>query len=414
VQARLTEALCAGARRRAGLFLLLALAGALPAQDRAGKEDEIRSLGPVDPYTEKDPKAMAALGIVAYGPFPLADDKSTADADRVVGEKRVLLAETAHFRIGCNLPTQVLPVDQEKRHAVIEELAQLHKKLAKLPEKPKKLDPWLRLHLYAERAEGCYAAFQKLLGVTDADFGDCTEQGKGRYLGLPDKFLLMVFQKKSDLARYLDRFCNVKSEQPYRYFHGKSSQMLAALCVEGETPFDDPAMHRYMIYLLMENFMSGYRGFFYPLPMWLEEGIAHWYSRKIDSDFVVANIKDDESVDQEKQNEWPRKVRRRAQFEATCIPYATMAGWQKWEDMGFHAHAQSWSRVDFLMSRGPEKVGQMLKALKSLPAPLGGASVDKATIDALAAKELQERFGLDGPAFDQQWREWVLKTYPKK
>jgi hypothetical protein len=127
---------------------------------------------------------------------------------------------------------------------------------------------------------------------------------------------------------------------------------------------------------------------------------------------VVANIKDDDAVEQEKQNEWPRKVRRRAQYEATCIPFATMVSWQKWEELGFHAHTQAWSRIDFLMSRGPEKVGQMLKALKSLPGASAGA--DKATIDAAAARELQERFGLDDKSFDQQWRDWVLKTYPKK
>jgi hypothetical protein len=395
----------AGIRLGAGLCLLLA---ALPAQEK--KDDEIRNLGP-DPYTEREPKAMAALGIVSYGPFPLADDKSSTDVDRVLGEKRILWAETAHFRIGSSLASQVVPQEPEKRRAILEDLAALHKKLAKVPEKPHKIDPWLRLHIFAQRAESCYAAFEKLVGATDADFGDGTEQGKGHYLGLPDKFVLMLFQKKSDLARYMDRFCNVKTDGPYRYFHSKSSTMLVVLCVEGVESFDDAALHRYMVYLLTNNFLCGYQGFFYTLPLWFQEGLAHWYSRKVESDFVVANIKDDDAVEQEKQNEWPRKVRRRAQFEATCIPFATMVAWQKWEELGFHSHTQAWSRIDFLMSRGPEKLGQMVKALKSLSS---GVALDKATVDAAAAKELQERFGLDDKAFDQQWREWVLKTYPKK
>jgi hypothetical protein len=410
------------ARRRSGARLnaaaLLCLSAPLPAQDKApppaGKDEDVKAASAVDPYTEGDAKTMAAAGVVAYGPFPWVDDKSTADIERVLGDKRILWLETAHFRIGSALPNQNLPPGQDQKRVLLDDLKQLRKKLPRVPERPGRLDPWLRLHLYAGRAEACYAWFQKLLGVTDADFGDGTVPRKGAFFGLPGKFLLLLFQKKSDLARYFDHFCDQKTDQPGRFYHARSGQMVAVLCVEGLENFDDSALHRYLVFLLAHNFMCGYQGFYYALPLWFEEGIAHWCSRKVESDFVVAKIKDNESVDKEKQNEWALKVRRRAQFDGTWIPFATMISWRKWEDMGFHAHAQSWSRIDFLMSRSPEKLGQMLKVLKNLPLPSDGTPVDKATLDAVAAKELQERFGLDDKAFDQQWREWVLKTYPKK
>jgi hypothetical protein len=404
------------ARLIPGLLLFLATLAELSAQERptTKEEEEAAKAAPVDPYTEADPKAMAAAGIVAYGPFPWGGDKSTADVDKVLGEKRIRWVETAHFRIGCALPSQALPATQDRKRAMLDEVKDLRKKLPKVPERPAKLDPWLRLHLYAQRAEASYAAFSKMLGVTDADFGDGLKPREGRYLGLPDKFQLLLFQKKSDQARYMDRFCGVKTDEPYRHYDFKAGQMLAALSVEGLDHYEDGALHRYMTYLLVHNYLSGYQGFFYALPFWFGEGTAHWFSRKIESDFVVANLKDDESVDQERQNEWARKVRRRAHYDATIIPFATMQGWQKWEDMGFQAHAQAWSRVDFLMSKGPEKVGQMIKVLKNLPLPTDGTTIDKKTIDEEAAKQLQALWGLDAAKFDQEWRQFVLKTYPKK
>ena len=45
------------------------------------------------------------------------------------------------------------------------------------------------------------------------------EPRQGKYLGLPDKFLLVLFQKKSDLARYVDRFCGMQADKSQRGYH---------------------------------------------------------------------------------------------------------------------------------------------------------------------------------------------------
>jgi hypothetical protein len=37
-----------------------------------------------------------------------------------------------------------------------------------------------------------------------------------------------------------------------------------------------------------------------------------------------------------------------------------------------------------------------------------------AQIRTMAQQLLLELFSLDAATFDQQWRDWVLKTYPKK
>lgn len=399
------------------LWLTSLVAGPLlPAQDKPPPkdDDEIQKLGRVDPYTGGDPAAMAQAGVVAYGPFPWADHVTTADIDRVLGEKRFLWLETAHFRVGSSLLSIGWPEDNEARKQLQDEVKALRKKLPKVPERPKKLDPWLRLHLAAQRCEKGYAEFQQLLDVTDADFAkNGSQPPHGSFLGLPGKFLLLQCQKKSDMARYVDRFCGAKEDTSTRYYHAKTFQMVHAMSAEGLEGFDESGLHGHMVYGLWHNLVNGYNGFAYPLPAWLAEGIAHWHARKVKSEFLNVQIRDDEAVAQEQQTNWPAKVRARAQHEGAFFPFDAMAAWSKPEEIGYHAHAQSWSRVDYLLQADRAKLGALLKRLKAVP-PDGSYEAQGAQIRALAQKLLAELYGLDGPSFDRAWREWVTKTYPKK
>ncbi|HEX6810989.1 MAG TPA: hypothetical protein VF384_05130 [Planctomycetota bacterium] len=380
-----------------------------------GKEDdEIVKLGPVDPYTGKDAAAMAAAGVVSYGPFAWAN-YSTAEIDNVLGERRVLWMETAHFRLGLTLRSASWPEEQGEKKALQEELKVLRKRLPKVPERPKKLDPWLRLHLYAQRVEAAYAAFLKLINASDADFP--AKGGKpreGAYLGLPDKFLVLLFQKKSDMARYMDRFCNRKDDTSARFYHDKTYQLSVAVAAEGLEGFNEAGLHGHVIFAVFHNLVNGYNGFYYPLPLWLDEGLAHWYSRKVPTDTINCQIRDDEAVAEDKQNDWPVKVRRRAQHEGAVIKFEKMAAWENWEEMGYHAHAQSWSRVDYLMNLDPEKVGLLVRELKSLPPSTASYTEQGAQVRTMAQKLMFDLFEMDAATFDAKWRDWVLKTYPKK
>lgn len=394
------------------------LTAVVPCQQKPepGKpDDEITKLGPVDPYTGKDAAVMAAAGIVSYGPFPWAENHSTADIDNVLGERRVLWMETAHFRIGLTLGSVNWPEELDEKKALQDELKLLHKRVPKIPEKPKRLDPWIRLHLYAQRVEACYADFQKLIGATDADFpAKGPNPREGAYLGLPDKFLVLLFQKKSDMGRYMDRFCNRKEDSSMRHYFDKSYQLLVCVAADSLEGFNEAGLHGHVIYAVFHNLLNGYNGFFYPLPMWLEEGLSHWYSRKIPAKTVNCEIRDNEAVAEDKQNDWQTKVRRRAQHEGAVFKFEEMMAWAKWDDMGYHAHAQSWSRVDYLMNLDREKLGHMVRELKSLPLSTASYGEQAAKVRTMAQKLLFDLYEMDAAAFDTRWREWVLKTYPKK
>ena len=357
---------------------------------------------------------MKKLGVVRYGPFPWADHFSTTDIDKVLGPDRIIWMETEHFRIGLNLKTGPLPEDSQERKALNLECAALNKLCRKIPKKARKLGPWLRIHLYAQRCEQAYAEFSKLVGVTDKTFqADSKVIGKGPYLGLPDKFLLLMFQKKSDMARYMKHFCNTEADESMRFYHKTTGQMVLAISQEGMEGFDAPGLQAHAVYALWQNLMNGYRGYSYPLPMWFSTGIAHYYSRKVQTKFVNARITDTESVNRDEQNKWVQKVLKRSKHEGATLTYEQLTAMNDWEKFGFHAHMQSWSRVDYLMSLDSQKVGLVIDKLKSVPSS-GDWDAQTKQLERMLPKLLFNVFELDGATFDQEWRKWVLKTYPKR
>jgi hypothetical protein len=245
-----------------------------------------------------------------------------------------------------------------------------------------------------------------------AKFGTAKQPPDGPFLGLPDKFLLLVFQKKSDLARYFDRFCGVQADRSFSYYLPTSHQFLYGVSLEGLEVEDDPSLHSHVLYGLAGNLTNGLRGYSYRMPPWIAEGLAHVVSRRVETEFVNVTVKDDEAVNEEDQHLWPKKVRARAQYDRTRIPFSQMALWQKNQDMGYHGELQAWSRVDFLMKQDTQKLGTLLVRMKSLPISFEGTKPeDWAQMQATA---LQEIYGWDGAAFDAKWREFVLETYPKK
>lgn len=400
-------------RPLAALVCALLAGAALGAQDAGKDDDEVKKAAAVDPYTGGDPEAMQRAGIVAYGPFRWADGLATADLEKVLGENRILWVETAHFRIGSTFKSAPWPDDTEKRKFLQEEVKELRKAVPKIPARPKRIDPWIRLHLYASRVERCYADFLELIGATDADFpAKGTGPRDGPYLGQPDKFLLLLFQKKSDMARYMDRFCGIQADTSMRYNHAKTHQMVACIAAEGLDGFDETALHAHAIYSVVHNLLSGYNGFYYALPPWFAEGLAHWYSRRVPSDCVNVAIRDDEAVAEDKRSDWPLKVRRRAQHVGAFFPFEVIAEWDDPMQLGYHANAQAWSRVDFLMQRDAQKVGLMVRRLEDLPGG-GDGKAQAAQARKLAVQLVAELFELDPASFDEAWRAWVLKTYPK-
>lgn len=370
------------------LSALLACCAALFAQapmpGTTKDDDAVLREGPKDPFTGGDAKWMKALGIEAYAPLPWGDGLRSEDVEKALGAGRFVWLETAHFRICCSLGAIGAPEEPGARKLLNAELAKLNKRCSKVPARASKLTAWLRAHLAAHRAEELYAEIADLVGF---------DASTGTHLGQKDKFLLVLFQKKSDLARYLDLFLGQQSTASQRQMHGKSGQRVVVMTAEGdEGPRDEASLHAQFRYLVVQMLLeSGVRA-----PYWLANGLAHHYERMVPCNLMMTAPKDDEHVDEATQNKWHMKVRKRIQHEELVVPFTQLA---TMTDFGYQGTIQAWSRVDWLMQQDRRKLGEFLRGLQN------------GTGSANQIRQLEAVYGLSPEQFDQQWRAWVQKNY---
>lgn len=109
-----------------------------------------------------------------------------------------------------------------------------------------------------------------------------------------------------------------------------------------------------------------------------------------------------------------KKIRLRAQHDGATIPFEQMLAWVPAEDLGYQGHIQSWSRVDYLLSMGPEKLGLLVTKLKTAPVPQDGSGIEPSLAKQLQIKALADLWHLDPAQFDASWRKWTQKEYAKQ
>lgn len=406
-------------------FLLLFLALCLPLDSlhaQKGKKDEDDDEKKVwleDPYTENDPAIQEAAGYVAYERFHWGDNHSTADVDEAIGGARIRWVETKHFRIGSSLPEYTVDRSSKvEKTKIKEELARLRKILPNVPKKANKLDPWLRLHLYALRAEEAYAEISELLGVTDEDFPtgpgqmkDGRYMGEGPYLGMKSKFTLLFFEQESSLGRYRASFMNAQGDKPIRHMFPKDGSLLFGVATENEGMFNDTTMHCLFVYSLSMNLLNGYRYYRHALPEWMTTGVGHWYARQIDP--TKNYYTDDRLFGGDDKNiwKWGPKVRARVGHEY-FDSFTKVMGYPDAENKKPAQHMMAWSRIDYFMENDREGLAKWVDRLKD-PYPKGVMQTPESLVERQEAA-MAEILGMDKAKFDATWAEWAEDFYPKK
>ena len=360
--------------------IVLAASPCSPAQKKRGSA--IAKAGLEDRFTSKDPVAMARLGVVDYGPLVWADNKRTTDIEKVLGEGRFLWMETEHFKIGSSFGFAAAPKNPKARRLLKEELKRLHKKCSKIPASASKLDPWLRLHLYAQRAEELYDEFAELAGKAEG----------GARLGEKQKVLLLLFEQRSDLARYFKSFCGRETQMSQRHTHYGTGHQALIMTAEGDDgPRDSETLHAQFRYHLMQLFTSVAGGG----PLWLQYGLAHAYERMVPCNMINCGVRADENVDRTKLYEWDEKIRKRVKHEALVIPFEKLT---REVDLGYYGHLQAWARVEWMLqdrARFSQFLGQVL-----------GAPSRSRQVAAL-----MQVYELKPAEFDDAWRTWCQKHY---
>lgn len=401
---------------------LVVLVLASPALAQAGKADKAKR---IDPYTKNDPEVMAKLGYVSFGPFRFGSiaDKPTdsTQIDTSLEFIQIRWVETKHFRIGLNLPDWPVPMDPETRGKIRRELEELQKLLPSVNPKTRTLDSWLRLHLTAMRLEKLYSETSTLFGVKDEDFPASPDKvvaspgarymGYGPYLGMRDKYLVFVTEKLGPYQRYMKAFIGRDTAYPQRWHFKESSSLLAGMALESDQfPLKhDTALHCSLAFNVGQNLLDGFRYYSYDLPVWIKEGFGHWNSRRISGDWPSFDQNEGSIADMKVIDRWEPYCRQLLAGNK-ITPFVEAAAWRDFGNIKFEDHVAVWSRIDYLLSLGPEKWQKFLFGVKGRVD--ANWSPDQSDLVGATRESLQAAYGISMLDFDRRWAEWVKATYP--
>ncbi len=409
-------------RRAAALSNLLAFAGSLlasaaPAQDLPPlpEDNEPEAFAAVDPYTQGKRAALDRLGYRSLGPFALPGGTSTTDAAETLGGIPILWVETAHFKLGSSLKTYRQLGDAQESRKLEAELDRLRERLGRLRAPRNELDPWLRLHLYAQRIEELYQAFQQSFALSEVAFGPpATDMGIGPHLGQAEKFLVLLLEKNSSLGRYTRRYLGVEQTGSQRAFLPGGGMLYAASAESfRETGLQlEAAMHSFLTFSLVCNFCDGFRQSWGSVPLWFKYGLGHHFSRAIDARWPVFEGLGE--LREARQDAWKWEPRVRGLVENGVFPdWQEMLAWRAPSDLDRRAHMIAWSRVDWLL----EKPGGQPRAfLMAVGRPWPPGSKEPSAEERLARQLAgsQAAWGAEPSALQVQWIDHVEGRYPRR
>lgn len=382
----------------------------------------------IDPYTRDTAKFMEAAGYVTLGPMPFgqrgAEEVSSADIEAHLSYAQIIWVETAHFRIGSTLPRWKVPNDLETRNKIRAELERLHEKLPAVDPKTRILDPWLRLHLFAQRLEDTYAAFQELLGVTDQDFPGVGEpivitpgkryMGYGPYLGMKDKYLVFLTETEGTYADYLKNFVGRNSRFGQRWHFKDVGSLFYGVSTESKPGRlkHDTALHCNVVFSATINLLDGFRHFSYHLPVWIREGLGHWFERNISPKWNTFDQDEGSPLDIKNTWKWQPYTVALIPKEKKYAPFSEAYTWRSYGDIKFDDHVALWSRVDFMIAQGQDKFAQFIFGIKGRVDE--NWQVDQNDLVGATREALRDAYKLNPLTLDDEWKKWVMATYERR
>ena len=368
---------------------------------------QVKGQGDVCPWCRNDPALMAAAGVVSHGPIALGPKGSEEVAGLLPGRKWIFL-ETAHLRWGSNLgPTAVEMKDRKRVEA---ELARLRKVLPAVPRKADKLDPYLRLHLFAMKAEEFYGRFQRLLRVKDEDFAARTRggvfMGAGPFLGEKEKFEVILHAERGGHRRFTQEAMGVQITDALRWHFPQHHKMHASIPAEDGDLREDGRLYPHVVHNLSHLFLCAYKHFSYDPPVWLDEGLAHAMEREVEPESVTFDGDEGAIPSPEGSSDWSA-VTRKILGVGKAASLAELWHKNAFGELSREDHVIAWSKVRFLIDEKGEDFAKILAGLKGQLDEKGVPT--GRDIHGLQRRLLKEILGFHPEGFDSAWRVWAIK-----
>ncbi|KAA3612793.1 MAG: hypothetical protein DWQ01_03560 [Planctomycetota bacterium] len=356
-----------------------------------------------------DPELMQRNG-VSHGPFPFG--RSSSEEVQIDLLWDAVWLESAHFRFGLMLKSWKVPESERKAYRA--ELEALQEKYPAIKPKKAVLDPWLRAHLLVERSEAAYAKFLDLMGTSEAEFQDqkaLTMKGLGPYLGMHEKFEIMVFIDKEPFKEYMEKTWGLTYVKPQRWNNVDRRCLWFGLNQEEENIRHDQHLHNIVLHNIGHNMLDGYQFYSYDLPVWITEGFAHWFERDNDPRFNMFDTVEGSFHEAKSLERWAPEVRKLV-MKNEAASFSSLLRRASFAELGFEDHLVCWSKIDFLIRTDKAKFGQFITTLKSRRNAQG--LPDASNMDGAQRQAFRDFYGWSLPQLEEKWKAWVLDTYPLK
>jgi hypothetical protein len=223
---------------------------------------------------------------------------------------------------------------------------------------------------------------------------------------------VLVFDKCASHQAYMKAYLGRDSPHPQRWHFKETSSILITLgCDSAEFPLKhDTALHCGLAFNVSQNLMDGFRYYAYDLPVWIREGFGHWNWRRIDPKWPNFDQNEGAIADIKMIDKWEPYCRGLLGHEGKFASFPEAMGWRDFGKIAFNDHVAIWSRMDWLLSQGPEKWQKFLWSVKGRVD--ANWSIDQSDLVGATREALQQAYGVSVLEFDRKWAEWVRATYP--
>ncbi|MEZ6004008.1 MAG: hypothetical protein R3F17_05840 [Planctomycetota bacterium] len=393
------------------LVLIAMLAPASAQRDKLPKTDPGNC-----PYCHNDPEILAKSKLVAHGGFQVARG-TIEDAMKNLPGAEIYWLETEHFEIGYGLgPYKVRQDEKEKIRAECAELALV---LENIPEKPKILDPWLRLHLTAMRLEKIYANMLDFFEVKQEWFpaaGTVWNQtgeywGEGPYMGQKSKLEVMILPSEGLHQRWLRGNFGLLTKNTQRWHVIDTGALHLTIHEEQGSLSIDSAMHGHLAFNVSIMLCNSLRHYSYDMPIWLLEGIGHYMERQVCPKYNTFDSGEGGIAETNRKENWEPDVKKFvAKGEASSL--GAMVRMTAWSELTLERHMTAWSMIDYLQKAHPGFLATLLKRTSDLRSEQN--IPDGTNLLECHRDVFKEVLGMNYLQFDRAWAEWVTANYASK
>jgi hypothetical protein len=313
------------------------------------------------------------------------DGKDVLDT---IESRHVICLETEDFKLVSTVPGYKMGPNITKRLAL--ELPLLRKRFPRLRGKHPKLNRHHLIHLFALHMHRVKLEFWELFKTRASSYtGIMNRKGKHE---------IYLFGKQRDYDRFTDKFTGLQAaagQEIILHTDDAVGFVRPPPPRAGLNSWNNTVIHMWVHLLLECQVRNAYNR-----PAWLDAGFAHWWERREDEGYNTFCYSESREVGRFGGGRWRPRVRKLV-ASGKAPDFSEYVNIIEISSLGNIEHGLSFSLVDYILQHKQEQLRDYVRRLGA------AGSVDQFEVFRAA-------FDKSVPAFDEEWRQWVRKTYPKQ